>query len=69
MEKIKSRWLGYGNANCVFQLKTPFNYYLHFRPEHNNISTHFTNSKLICIIYPKGQRPNLPYPQNKKEDL
>ena len=21
----------------------------------------------ICIIYPKGQRPNLPYPKNEKE--
>lgn len=37
------------------------------KDELHNIGDLDGNTNTLLIIYPKGQRPQLPYPQNKKE--
>jgi len=60
--------IGLEKDSVVLELVKEYDYQYVYAWENYNLSGIGDTliSKTLCIIYPKGQRPNLPYPKNEK---
>lgn len=67
MEKI----IGLEKDTVVLELVKEYDYQCVYAWEYINLSGIGDSiiSKTLLIAYPKGKRPKLPYPQNKKESI
>lgn len=55
------------NIGCIVQYRGLFDFLYNIDYISPNKILGFGDNRVICIFYPKGQRPNLPYPKNEKE--